>query len=246
MKKIVIANHKGGVGKTTSSINISAGLAKKGKNVLIIDTDPQSNLTESFGIFDPVKDLYLSFSKGDPLPIINVKKNLSIVPNSLNFSGIELEIAGRMPREIILKELMTGLDKSYDYCIIDCPPSLGLITLNALVAADEVYIPMEAEFLAYRGIDSIVGIINLVKKHFNPGLMIKGVFFTKYNEQRILTKEIKNQIKGYFGDNLMKTAIRVNVALAEAQSSGKDIFEYDPNSNGAKDYMSLVNEITKN
>lgn len=246
MKKIVIANHKGGVGKTTSSINISAGLAKKGKNVLIIDTDPQSNLTESFGIFDPVKDLYLSFSKGDPLPIINVKKNLSIVPNSLNFSGIELEIAGRMPREIILKELMTGLDKTYDYCIIDCPPSLGLITLNALVAADEVYIPMEAEFLAYRGIDSIVGIINLVKKHFNPGLMIKGVFFTKYNEQRILTKEIKNQIKGYFGDNLMKTTIRVNVALAEAQSSGKDIFEYDPNSNGAKDYMSLVNEITKN
>ena len=245
MKKIVIANHKGGVGKTTSSINISAGLAKKGKNVLIIDTDPQSNLTESFGIFDPDKDLYLSFSKGEPLPIINVKKNLSIVPNSLNFSGIELEIAGRMPREIILKELMSELDKTYDYCIIDCPPSLGLITLNALVAADEVYIPMEAEFLAYRGIDSIVGIINLVKKHFNPGLMTKGVFFTKYNEQRVLTKEIKNQIKGYFGDNLMKTAIRVNVALAEAQSSGKDIFEYDPNSNGAKDYMSLVNEIIK-
>jgi chromosome partitioning protein len=245
MKKIVIANHKGGVGKTTSSINISAGLTKKGKNVLIIDTDPQSNLTESFGVFDPVKDLYLSFSKGEPLPIINVKKNLSIVPNSLNFSGIELEIAGRMPREIILKELMAGLDKTFDYCIIDCPPSLGLITLNALVAADEVYIPMEAEFLAYRGIDSIVGIINLVKKHFNPGLMIKGVFFTKYNEQRVLTKEIKNQIKGYFGDNLMKTAIRVNVALAEAQSSGKDIFEYDPKSNGAKDYMSLVNEIIK-
>jgi chromosome partitioning protein len=245
MKKIVIANHKGGVGKTTSSINISAGLAKKGKNVLIIDADPQSNLTESFGIFDPVKDLYLSFSKGEPLPIINVKKNLSIVPNSLNFSGIELEIAGRMPREIILKELMAGLDKTFNYCIIDCPPSLGLITLNALVAADEVYIPMEAEFLAYRGIDSIVGIINLVKKHFNPGLMIKGVFFTKYNEQRVLTKEIKNQIKGYFGDNLMKTAIRVNVALAEAQSSGKDIFEYDPKSNGAKDYMSLVNEIIK-
>jgi len=245
MKKIVIANHKGGVGKTTSSINISAGLAKKGKNVLIIDADPQSNLTDSFGIFDPVKDLYQSFSKGDPLPIINVKKNLSIVPNSLNFSGIELEIAGRMPREIILKELMAGLDKTFDYCIIDCPPSLGLITLNALVAADEVYIPMEAEFLAYRGIDSIVGIINLVKKHFNPGLMIKGVFFTKYNEQRVLTKEIKNQIKGYFGDNLMKTAIRVNVALAEAQSSGKDIFEYDPKSNGAKDYMSLVNEIIK-
>ena len=170
----------------------------------------------------------------------------SLVPNSLNFSGIELEIAGRMPREIILKELMTGLDKTYDYCIIDCPPSLGLITLNALVAADQVYIPMEAEFLAYRGIDSIVGIINLVRRHFNPALSIKGVFFTKFNEQRVLTREIKNQIKGYFGDTLMKTVIRVNVALAEAQSSGKDIFEYDRDSNGAKDYMSLVNEISKN
>ena len=246
MRKIVIVNHKGGVGKTTSAINISAGLAKQGNNVLVIDADPQANLTESFGIFDPVKDMYLSFSKGDPLPIVKVKENLSVVPNSLNFAGIELEIAGRMPREIILKELMQGIGNSYDYCVIDCPPSLGLITLNALVAADEVYIPMEAEFLAYRGIDSIVGIINLVKKHFNPGLTIKGVFFTKYNEQRVLTKEIRNQIKGYFGDNLMKTSIRVNVALAESQSSGKDIFEYDPASNGATDYMSLVKEIIKN
>jgi len=246
MRKIVIVNHKGGVGKTTSAINISAGLAKMGNNVLVIDADAQANLTESFGIFDPAKDMYLSFSKGDPLPIVKVKKNLSVVPNSLNFAGIELEIAGRMPREIILKELMQGIGNGYDYCIIDCPPSLGLITLNALVAADEVYIPMEAEFLAFRGIDSIVGIINLVKKHFNSGLMIKGVFFTKYNEQRVLTKEIRNQIKGYFGDNLMKTSIRVNVALAEAQSSGKDIFEYDSTSNGATDYMSLVKEIKKN
>jgi chromosome partitioning protein len=243
MKKIVIVNHKGGVGKTTSAINISAGLAKKGNKCLVIDADPQSNLTESFGIFEPEKEIYLSFSKGDPLPIVKIKKNLSIVPNSLNFAGIELEISARMARETILKELIKGTDKDYDYCIIDCPPSLGLITLNALVSADEVYIPMEAEYLAYRGIDSIVGIINLVKKHFNPGLIIKGVFFTKYNEQRVLTKEINNQIKSYFGDVLMETKIRVNVALAESQSDGKDIFEYDPKSNGAKDYMSLVNEI---
>ena len=131
MKKIVIVNHKGGVGKTTSAINISAGLAKKGNNCLVIDADPQSNLTESFGIFEPAKDIYLSFSKGDPLPIVKVKKNLSIVPNSLNFAGIELEISARMARETILKDLIKGMDKDYDYCIIDCPPSLGLITLNA-------------------------------------------------------------------------------------------------------------------
>ena len=115
MRKIVIVNHKGGVGKTTSAINISAGLAKKGNNVIIIDADPQANLTESFGVFDPPKDLYLSFSKGEPLPIVKVKKNLSLVPNSLNFSGVELEIAGRMPREIILKELIEGMEKIYDF-----------------------------------------------------------------------------------------------------------------------------------
>ena len=123
---------------------------------------------------------------------------------------------------------------------------MGLITLNALVAANEVYIPMEAEFLAYRGIDSIVGIINQVKKHLNPSLEIKGVFFTKYNDKRVLTKEIKEQIEGFFGKSLMKTQVRVNVALAESQSSGKDIFEYDPASNGATDYMGLVMEILKN
>lgn len=245
MKTIAIVNHKGGVGKTTSAINISAGIALLGKKVLVIDSDPQSNLTESLGIFNPENDLYMSFSKNVPLPVVEIKKNLFLVPCSLDFAGIELEIASRIARERILAELLERVSKDFDYCIIDCPPSLGLITLNGLVAADEVYIPMEAEFLAYRGIDSIVGIINQVKKHLNPKLAIKGVFFTKYNEKRVLTKEIKEQIKGYFGDNLMQTPIRVNVALAESQSSGKDIFAYDNNSNGATDYMNLVKELVK-
>jgi len=245
MQKIAIVNHKGGVGKTTSAINLAAGLALKGKRVLLVDSDPQSNLTESFGIFSPEKDLYASFSKGDPLPIVALKKNLWLVPSSLDLAGVELEIASRIARERILLELIDRVTGSYDYCIIDCPPSLGLLTLNALVAANEVYIPMEAEFLAYRGIDSIVGIINQVKKHLNPQLEIRGVFFTKFNEKRVLTKEIKEQIEGFFGKNLMKTQVRVNVALAEAQSSGKDIFDYDPASNGAADYAELVQEILK-
>ncbi|MHC1705763.1 MAG: ParA family protein [Tenuifilaceae bacterium] len=246
MKIIAIVNHKGGVGKTTSTINISAGLARKGKKVLAIDADPQTNLTESLGILNPEKSINDSFIKGEPLPIVQVKKNLWVVPSSLEFATVDLVIAGQMAREIILKELIEGVGNGYDYCIIDCPPSLGLVTLNALVAADEVYIPMEAEFLAFRGIDSIVGIIAKVKKHYNPKLEIKGVFFTQFNEKRVLTKEIKKLIGETFGNTMMKTQIRVNVALAESQSAGKDIFEYDPESNGANDYGKLVNEILKN
>jgi chromosome partitioning protein len=246
MKIIAIVNHKGGVGKTTSVINVSAGLARKGKKVLAIDADPQTNLTESLGILNPEKSINDSFIKGEPLPIVQVKKNLWVVPSSLEFATADLVIAGQMAREIILKELIEGVGNGYDYCIIDCPPSLGLVTLNALVAADEVYIPMEAEFLAFRGIDSIVGIIGKVKKHYNPKLEIKGVFFTQFNEKRVLTKEIKKLIGETFGNTMMKTQIRVNVALAESQSAGKDIFEYDPESNGAKDYGKLVNEILKN
>jgi len=245
MKKIVIVNHKGGVGKTTSAINIAAGLAKKGERVLAVDMDAQANMTESFGLFENKETIYESFSKGSALPIIEVKNNLSIVPSSLDFAGIELEIASKIAREKILLEKLMPLDSNYDYCIIDCPPSLGLITVNALVAGDEVLIPMVAEYLAYRGIDSIVGIIQQIKKHYNHKLFISGVFFTKYNEKIVLSTNIKDKVKEIFGDSLMKTFIRTNIALAESQSTGKDIYEYDPKSNGAKDYNSLVNEILK-
>lgn len=246
MRKIALVNHKGGVGKTTSAINIAAGMAKKGLKVLVVDTDPQSNLTESFGIFNPEKTIYNSFSKGVDLPIIEVKKNLFLVPSALEFAGIELEIASRVAREKTLMGLLEPLEGNYDVCIMDCPPSLGIITLNVLVASDDVYIPMLAEFLAYRGIDSIVGIINQVKKHYNPGLKIKGVFFTQYKESRVLSKEIKKQLEQNIGDTLMSSEIRVNVALAESQSCGKDIFEYDESCNGAEDYKRLVEEIIKN
>ncbi len=243
MRKIAFVNHKGGVGKTTSAVNIAAAMAKQGKRVLLVDADPQSNLTESMGIYEAKMSIYDSFSKGVSLPIVKVKENLDVVPCSLDFAGIELEIASRIAREKILLELLQEWEQAYDVCIIDCPPSLGLISLNALVASDEVMIPMLAEYLPFRGIDSIVGIINTVKKHFNPKLSIRGVFFTKHNGQRVLSREIERQLKDLIGETLLNTKIRTNVALAECQASGKDIFEYDPGCNGSLDYNNLCLEI---
>lgn len=243
MEIISIINHKGGVGKTTSVQNIGAAFALMGNRTLLIDTDPQANLTESFGIFDTEQNIYHSFAKGDKLPICNVFENLDIVVSSLEFAGIELEISARMAREKILSGLIKPLENKYDIILIDCPPSLGLITVNSLVASNKVLIPMEAEFLAYRGINSLVDIINKVRDNFNPGLEIMGVFFTMFQQQRVLSQEIRNQVKEIFGDVLMENTIRVNVSLAESQSNGQDIFSYDQKSNGAKDYLKLVNEL---
>jgi len=245
MKIISLVNHKGGVGKTTSAVNIAAGLCEKGLNVLLVDADAQANLTKGLGILEQKEGLYKSFVKGSKLPIIRINNKMDIVPNSIEFAGVELEISNRLARETILKKLLEGISKEYDYIIIDCPPSLGLVTINALVAAEDVLIPVEAEYYAYVGINSIVGIINEVRQQFNKQLRIKGVFYTKYNEKRVLTKEIKSMLMKYFGETMMQTKIRMNVALAEAQLSGKDVFEYDPECNGAKDYRALVNEILK-
>ena len=243
MKTISFINHKGGTGKTTSTINFGAALTLVGKKVLLIDFDPQSNLTQSCGVINPVQSVYDSLSNNLPLPILNIKSNLDLAPSSLDLAGIELELSARMARETYLKKLLSGLKSKYDYILIDCPPSLGLLTINVLVASDQVLIPMEAEYLAFRGVHSIIGIINSVKEHFNPNLNISGVFLTKYNNQRKLTQEIENSIHKYFGSVLLNSKIRVNVSLAESQASGVDIFQYDVSSNGAKDYQSLVTEL---
>ncbi len=245
MITICLLNHKGGVGKTTSVASIGAGLALRGKRVLVIDLDPQTNLTESMGVKDNPLSIYDAMSSGKPLPIVSIKENLSVVPSALNLAGLELEIAARMARETILRRLVEPLKTQFDYVLIDCPPSLGLLTINGLVAADEVIIPLEAEFLAYRGIDTIVGIIETVRTHFNPKLFISGVFLTKFNRQRILTKSIREEVSQYFGDVLFENTVRVNVALAEAPANGQDIFTYAPTSNGAEDYLAIVDELLK-
>lgn len=246
MKTIAILNHKGGTGKTTSTLNIGAGLARLNKKTLLVDMDPQSNLTEGLGIRDVKTSIYESISDikyKTPLPIIEISEYLHIVPSSLDLLGAELELVSRPNRERIFATLLEPLKKMYDYIIIDCPPALGMLTMNALVPCDTVLVPLEADFYSYRGIDRLVTIIETVQLHFNPTLDIGGVFITKCNPQRLLTKSIRESVKKHFNDKLFETIIRVNVDLAEAPVSGIDIFTYAPTSNGAKDYSDLVNEL---
>lgn len=246
MKTIAILNHKGGTGKTTSTSNIGAGLARLKKKTLLIDIDPQANLTEGLGFRDTDVSIYNAIRDDKyktPLPIIELSEYLHLIPSSLDLLGAELELVSRSKRESILEKLLEGVKENYDYIIIDCPPAMGLLTLNALVPSDSVLVPLEAEFYAYKGIDRLISIIENVQFNFNPELHIAGVFITKCNSQRVLTETIKTSVKKYFGDKLFDTSIRVNVALAEAPATGKDIFNYAPNSNGAVDYSNLVDEI---
>jgi chromosome partitioning protein len=243
MKTIAILNHKGGTGKTTSALNIGAGLARLKKKTLLIDLDPQTNLTEGLGVRDPKVSVYNSLRDGIDLPIHGINPYLDLVPSSLDLVGAELELVSQMARESILKKLLNKVKAQYDYIIIDCPPALGMLTINALVPSDTVLIPLEAEFYSYRGIDRMVNIISEVRTHYNENLTIGGVFITKCNPKRLLTEHITESVKKHFGNKLLNTKIRVNVALAEAPVHGQDIFAYAPTSNGAADYESLVNEI---
>lgn len=245
MKIISMINHKGGVGKTTSALNVGIGLGINGKKVLLIDSDPQANLTQALGINETETSIYDSFSKGIALPIINIKHNIDLVPSSLDFAGIELEMASRMAREKVLTELLEPLKDQYDLCIIDAPPSLGLITMNVMVASNYILIPIIAEYLPFKGIDSIVGIISQVRKHYKPDLKILGTFFTQHKGNRVITRDIEKELCKYFGDGVFQSKIRVNVALPESQINGVDVFEYDANSNAAKDYLALIKEIEK-
>ena len=244
MKKVIaISNHKGGVGKTTSTLNIGAGIALKGIKVLLIDIDPQSNLTQCLGIIDVEKSIYGALRGDHDLPIIKISENLDVVPSTLDLASIELELASKFARELVLKKLVDKVKDSYEYVLIDCPPSLGLITVNALTAADEVFIRLQAQFLALHGLDKLTDIISMVKENLNSGLSIGGVFITQYDNRKILNRDIAESVNKQFNGKIFKTMIRDNVALAEAPVRGKDIFSYDAKSNGAKDYESLVDEI---
>jgi chromosome partitioning protein len=247
MKKIAVINQKGGVGKTTSVVNISAGLGRLGRSVMAMDMDPQSHLTFSLGIREEVPSggVY-GLMKGDlSLPETLVEAGgMALVPSSADLSGLEVELAGRPGREYALRDAL-GTVSGYDFLFMDCPPTLGLLSLNALVAADEVYIPLQAEFLALQGLGRLLQSVRKVRERLNAGLEIGGVFATRFDRRRGLNNEVLTMLYDYFKEKLFQTVIRDNIALAEAPSHGRSIFDYRAKSHGAEDYMSLCKEILK-
>lgn len=247
-KIIVVMNHKGGVGKTTTTVNLAAAMQQKKKRVLVIDLDGQANLTESFGLSIEEERTVYGAMKGEyPLPLVELENGLSVVPSCLDLSAAESELINEPGRELILKGLIAKLpdNRKFDYILIDCPPSLGLLTLNALTAADYLIIPVQAQFLAMRGMAKITNVIAIVKERLNPNLHIGGIVITQFDKRKTLNKSVSEIINDSFCDKVFKTIIRDNVALAEAPIKGKNIFEYNKNSNGAKDYMSLAQEVMK-
>lgn len=251
MGKIVsIANQKGGVGKTTTSINLSTILAKKGKKVLMIDADPQGNASSGVGIDKEIEESVYDILINDT-EIKNVVKktnikNLFICPSNINLAGAEVELVSVMSREYRLKEKLDLVKDEYDYIIIDCPPSLGLITLNAFTASDSVLIPVQCEYYALEGLGQLINTINLVKKHLNKNIDIEGALLTMYDVRTNLSNQVVKEVKKYFNDKVYKNVIPRNVKLSEAPSYGMPITVYDPRSKGAKSYEKFVKEFLKN
>jgi len=244
-KVISISNHKGGVGKTTSAINIGAGLNKLGKKVLLIDLDPQANLSQSLGLIEPDTNIYGALRGEYKLQPIEILKGLDLIPSTLDLSGAEIEMSGEAGREYILKELIGPIRDSYDFIIIDSPPSLGLLTINSFTASDEILIPLQAQYLALQGLTKLIEVVDKIKRRLNKELEIGGVFITQYDKRKVLNRDVAATIEAHFKDEVFKTKIRDNIALAEAPANGLDIFRYNPKSYGAEDYLSISKEIIK-
>lgn len=244
-KIICFSNHKGGVSKTCSAVNIGAGLSNLGKHCLLIDLDPQANLSISLGIKNPTYTIYGALKSKYELEqaICKVSESFHVVPSHLDLSGAEIELSGEAGREVILKELIEPIKHNYDFILLDCPPSLGLLTINAFTASDEVYIPLQAQFLAFQGLAKLTEVIEKIKKRLNKKLKIGGVLITQFDQRKVLNRDVAETIETHFKDVLFKTKIRDNVALAEAPSTGMDIFRYSQKSNGASDYLSVCKEI---
>lgn len=252
MAKIIsIFNQKGGVGKTTTNINLSAFLAHMGKSVLIVDIDPQGNSTSGLGVDkselnDSIYDLLV-----DNVNIENVIyetnfDRLNIIPSTMELAGAEIELAKQDNREYYLTDALSKVSNDYDYVFIDCPPSLGILTVNALRASDSVLIPIQCEYYALEGVSQLMNTVNLVKKNLNPNLEIEGVVLSMFDGRTNLSAQVVAEVKQYFGNRVYSTMIPRNVRLAEAPSFGLPVMEYDPSSKGSIAYDNLAKEFLKN
>jgi chromosome partitioning protein len=242
---ISILNQKGGVGKTTSSMNVGSWMSILGYKVLIVDLDPQANLTAAFGIKDPEFTIYGTLLNEYPFKAFEVEKNISIVASTPALSGLERSLANEIDKEFILQERLKSISNNFDVIILDCPPSLGLITINALVASNSVYTPLEAQLFSTDGLNKVFEMIHKIKNRLNPSLQLKGIFFTRYDKRKILKRDIMESISEEYPDLILHSNIRENISLSEAPHVGKDIFRYDHDAIGCVDYSKLTEEILR-
>lgn len=246
---IAIANQKGGVGKTTTNINLSAALAELNKKVLTIDADPQGNTSSGLGIDkNALKYTLYDLLIGEVTfkEVITTVNGLDIIPTNVNLAGAEIELIGLDRREYILKDCLDYIKKEYDYITIDCPPSLNILTVNALTAANSVLVPIQCEYYALEGLTQLLHTINLVKKRLNPSLELEGAVFTMYDARTNLSLEVVEEVKKHLGKNVYRSIIPRNVRLSEAPSHGVPINIYDPKSKGAESYRLLADEVIAN
>ena len=251
MRSIALLNQKGGVGKTTTTANLGACLAMLGKKVLVIDMDPQANLSVHLGVDIhslkySVYDIIRGACKPDGVILSTKIHGLDIIPANIDLSGAEIELVSVVGRETILKEYLGGVLDRYDYVLIDCPPSLGLLTLNVLTLVHEIFIPLQTEFFALQGVSKLLDTHEVVRKRLNKNLEITGIIFCMYTSRTRLCKEVIEKVKEHFAkDQVFDTVIRKNVKLSESPSHGKPIVSYAPGSHGSEDYMSLAKEVVQ-
>jgi len=240
---VSVINQKGGTGKTTTTINLGSALQKLGKRVLLVDLDPQANLSYSLGITEPAATLADVFTGGQQLKDCILDRNgLFVAPGSNDLVDVEVSLVNQENRERFLQQMLSEV-KGYDYILIDCPPSLSLLTVNALAASKEVLIPLQMEVLTLQGLGQILNTVKQIKTTLNSKLKVKGIVVVMYDQRRKLSSEIEDYLKENIEEYIFQQRIRLNVKLAEAPSFGKSVLEYDPSSNGAKDYMSLAKEF---